>query len=374
MVNTDQNVTHTSNSKFISLMKRFFGEELPIQMRFFNIVFSIGFIFVVLGVINNIALGSSYFAVTTISVFAFFMPAIFFFANYSKRFPDQLMAVGFISLDFFVLPVLFLTCGGVDSGMPTYLVLGIALTLFIIKGSLGIILGILDTIWCILLLVFSYYKPNYVYNLYDDKSLFIDISTNVIIVAIAISLIARVIFGQFQKERNAVIKLARDLEDMSVKDPLTTAYNRRFLVEFLQSEMNFAWESKKDISIIMIDIDKFKNLNDTYGHLVGDEVLINLTKLLKSKCRDGDIVARYGGEEFLLVLPGADKSTAAIRAEEIRFKVESSVLSRDITGNVTISLGVAQCDIGFTCEKFIENADKNLYIAKQNGRNMVCSL
>jgi len=145
------------------------------------------------------------------------------------------------------------------------------------------------------------------------------------------------------------------------------------MMEYLQSEMKKAWEKGKDLSIVMIDIDKFKRLNDNYGHLVGDEVLINLSSILKSMCRDDDIVSRYGGEEFLMIFPNVDKQTAVNRAEELRKKVEASVLSEEVSDNVTISLGVGSYLCGMSCGKFIEEADKNLYKAKESGRNRVCA-
>ncbi|MEG1615020.1 MAG: GGDEF domain-containing protein, partial [Oscillospiraceae bacterium] len=166
--------------------------------------------------------------------------------------------------------------------------------------------------------------------------------------------------------------LTRDLRDMSVKDPLTTTYNRRFMFEFLQNEMSKSWELNTPLSIIMLDIDKFKRLNDNYGHLVGDEVLINLSLILKTKCRNDDIVSRYGGEEFLMIYPGVDNEIAIKRAEEIRAAVEEASLSKDVLEDVTVSIGVATYKKGMTNVKFIDEADKFLYKAKEAGRNKVC--
>ncbi|MEG2781806.1 MAG: GGDEF domain-containing protein, partial [Oscillospiraceae bacterium] len=206
----------------------------------------------------------------------------------------------------------------------------------------------------------------------NEQSVFMAISSNAVMAAISVAFIARGIFRQFNNEKIAVSKLTRDLRDMSVKDPLTTTYNRRFMFEFLQNEMSKSWELNTPLSIIMLDIDKFKRLNDNYGHLVGDEVLINLSLILKTKCRNDDIVSRYGGEEFLMIYPGVDNEIAIKRAEEIRAAVEEASLSKDVLEDVTVSIGVATYKKGMTNVKFIDEADKFLYKAKEAGRNKVC--
>ena len=368
-----EKIGQSNQSKTKGFVKKYFGEEQPIQVRFFNIVFSLGFFALIVGVIACLILGSSPYAITTAVVFALFMPSMFLFANHFNGYHERVMVISFIILDFIILPLMFLTGGGIDCGIPSYFALGIALTLFLIKGRTGIVIGILDSIWCLCIIVFSYYNPDFVIQLPSDESVFMAIASNATMVAIAVGLIAKSIFRQFRKERDAVNKLASELEEMSVKDPLTATYNRRFMMKCLQTEINTARESKKDLAIIMLDIDKFKNLNDTYGHLVGDEVLINISQILLSKCRECDIVSRYGGEEFLLIIPGVEKSTAIIRAEEIRELVETSELSQVITGNVTVSLGVGMYTQGMSCEQLIEKADKYLYMAKETGRNKVCA-
>ncbi|NCC86921.1 MAG: GGDEF domain-containing protein [Clostridia bacterium] len=354
-------------------MNKYLGAGQPIRVRFFNIVFSCGFFAGIMGVCACLMLGSSPFAIKIAAIFTLFFPAMFFFANYFNNHHDQITILTFILLNFIILPAMYLTGGGVDCGIPSYFALSIALAMFLVKGRTGIVLTYLTSIWCILIIAFSYYYPDYVIPLPTETSKFMAISSNAAMVAFAIGLMAKGVFIQYHKEKDSVNKLTEKLEDMSFKDPLTTTYNRRFMLEYLQSQMKKAWEKGNELSIVMIDIDKFKRLNDNYGHLVGDEVLINLSSILKSMCRDDDIVSRYGGEEFLMILPNVDKQTAAKRADELRKKVETSSLSTEFSETVTISLGVGSYHCGMSCVKFIEEADQNLYKAKESGRNRVCA-
>ncbi|MDO5448251.1 MAG: GGDEF domain-containing protein, partial [Clostridia bacterium] len=120
------------------------------------------------------------------------------------------------------------------------------------------------------------------------------------------------------------------------------------------------------------DIDKFKRVNDDFGHLVGDEVIKGFAGVLLQSCRNYDVVARYGGEEFILVMPGASEETAYARAEQIRAKVEASSFSEAIDRPVTVSGGVASYVTTYkTVEEFIAAADEHLYTAKETGRNKI---
>lgn len=364
------------NSKAIGAVKRFFerflGQDQPIRIRFFNILFSFGFFAGLAGIATCFIDGSSIEAIKILTVFTFFFPTMFLFANYFNNHHDLITIFTFVFMNFIILPLMFFTGGGINCGIPGYFALGIAFSLFLIKGILGIIVAILSACWFIFVIGFSYFNPHFVIPLPSELASFFSISSNVALVSIAIGFISKSIFRQYYKEKENVKKLTQQLEDMSFKDPLTTTYNRRFMIEYLQSEMKISLEKGTGLSIVMIDIDNFKRLNDTYGHIIGDEVLINLSALLKNACRDGDIVSRYGGEEFLLVFPGADKQTAINRAEEIREKVYNATLSNEVLERVSISLGVGNYRYGMSYERFIEVADTNLYKAKNSGRNRIC--
>ena len=137
--------------------------------------------------------------------------------------------------------------------------------------------------------------------------------------------------------------------------------------------INSSGEKKETLSILMIDIDFFKNINDTYGHAAGDIVLEDVAKMIKSCTRNADTAARYGGEEFVVMLNNTSASAAMAVAERIRKSVEEKSIMYDGKKiNVTISIGVSSYNFDLESAKsIVERADKALYESKQNGRNRV---
>ena len=169
------------------------------------------------------------------------------------------------------------------------------------------------------------------------------------------------------------------LDEASKIDFLTNLYNRRFFYELLTKEWKTAKENNTDISILMLDIDKFKNYNDTYGHLEGDNCLQKISKSLKNAInRRRDIVARYGGEEFVILLPETNLKEAIDIAQKVRVAIEDLQIPHAGLDNykiVTISVGVATMipDTNTLPETLMNKADEALYRAKEQGRNRVNS-
>lgn len=163
------------------------------------------------------------------------------------------------------------------------------------------------------------------------------------------------------------------LREQTIRDPLTGLFNRRFLDESLDREIARARRHNQPLALLMIDIDRFKQLNDTYGHPAGDEILRRVGELVRTRARGGDLPCRYGGEEFLLVLPKMALATAVERAEawRVAFANDWTVVG-DHAVAVTVSIGVAVFpDHGDGREALIEAVDQALYAAKRNGRNRV---
>jgi diguanylate cyclase (GGDEF)-like protein len=181
------------------------------------------------------------------------------------------------------------------------------------------------------------------------------------------------------KTSEAQVRQLRDgievLRVESMTDPLTGVANRKPFECSLRQMIEHADQNDTALSLIIADIDCFKEFNDQFGHQVGDDVLRLVAFALKSSVRSGDLIARYGGDEFAILLPGAAVEDALKVGEKIRRVVMAKELVRRSTrepmGRITLSIGVAQHEYRQPPEAIIEKADKRLYAAKHNGRNRV---
>ncbi len=164
-----------------------------------------------------------------------------------------------------------------------------------------------------------------------------------------------------------------ELRELSITDALTKVYNRRHFFETAETLVSIAKRENSEISFLMIDIDYFKNINDTYGHQVGDYVLVRLAQEIQSITRESDIFARIGGEEFALLLHATSLDGAKIIAEKIRVSIEELDFEDNYMPlDLTISIGCSSLNKSVTSlEELYQDADKKLYIAKEFGRNRV---
>lgn len=160
--------------------------------------------------------------------------------------------------------------------------------------------------------------------------------------------------------------------EKSIHDPLSGLHNRLKFDEVMKQELATAAMYNKPLSLIMLDIDKFKIINDTLGHLVGDEVIKEFAKIIKTNSRNSDVVVRNGGDEFLIICTNTDLKSAELFAENIRTQIQKGTYPQAY--KVTSSIGVASYKTGDNLEDIIARADEALYIAKENGRNRVISL
>ncbi|WP_339132824.1 MAG: diguanylate cyclase [Candidatus Electrothrix sp. GW3-4] len=165
-------------------------------------------------------------------------------------------------------------------------------------------------------------------------------------------------------------KLQEELKQIAITDDLTGVFNRRKLEDVMCYEMDLAQRKKHALSILMLDIDHFKQVNDTYGHQAGDAVLVETARLIQHCLRTSDYVIRYGGEEFLACLPKTSLQAAADIADRLRRQIAEQTFSA--VGRITVSIGIAEYTYGENREAYIRRADEQLYAAKQGGRNRVC--
>ncbi len=185
--------------------------------------------------------------------------------------------------------------------------------------------------------------------------------------------IGEVIF-KFLSRDNLENVYHEEIYRLATTDGLTTVYNKRYFLDCIDREFSRSMRHSRDLSLILLDIDHFKKLNDTYGHLAGDFVLKKTAQMIQRKIRFEDIFCRYGGEEFALLLPETERWQAAKIAEKIRQLIErQEVVFENSEICTTASLGVASTYKGLeSAQQLIQIADANLYKAKDAGRNRVC--
>jgi diguanylate cyclase (GGDEF)-like protein/PAS domain S-box-containing protein len=178
---------------------------------------------------------------------------------------------------------------------------------------------------------------------------------------------------QLETQIRQIETLQASLREQAIRDPLTQMHNRRFLNEAIEQEFHHAARASEALSIILLDIDHFKTINDTYGHLAGDMCLVALAKLLQQNLRKSDISCRYGGEEFMLVLPATSLEGAARYADRLRLLVGDEIFQMEGQEiRLTISVGIASYpQHGATHAEIITKADDALYVSKREGRNRV---
>ena len=163
------------------------------------------------------------------------------------------------------------------------------------------------------------------------------------------------------------VERSRQLWAQAVKDPLTGAFNRRYMTEQLNGAVERA--SWMTASLVVVDIDSFKSINDRFGHVAGDTVLLGVASLARRLSRDSDLLFRMGGDEFALYLPGAGKAAALNLSERLRSAIEHAKLLKDCP--ITVSIGVAEIQAQDDTEAWIHRADEALYEAKRAGRNRI---
>jgi len=207
-----------------------------------------------------------------------------------------------------------------------------------------------------------------------QRSMLLYLTTGIILIVIFAIIVIR-LFNQKAKTAKALAVANGKLEELSRTDPLTKLWNRRHMHEMINLEKTRVEREFKPFSFILMDIDHFKNVNDTYGHECGDYVISTIAVILRSAVRKQDMVCRWGGEEFLLFLPETSLGGAAKIAETIRRKIEDyPFVYQSTTLSITVTLGVSEYNQSVSVDACIKLADDALYTGKESGRNRVVSM
>jgi diguanylate cyclase (GGDEF)-like protein len=344
-------------------------QDFELENRIFNLLLVLGFIISFLSAVINHYLELSYI----MEILGLVLSAVIFWCWYLSRI-RRLFGISTFLVVFFVIfiitPGAWFFNSGSNGGAQYFLLFWGILVCSVYHDRrryswLAILFMVIGV------LMYIEYSYPYMISIYSTKTArTIDVYAS-IISAMLVSISVFIIYANsYRAEHERVKEYAKHFERAAITDGLTNIYNHRYLQKRLAEEVNKAERYQLNLSVIMIDIDYFKKLNDTFGHPTGDSVLEQLANILSSNIRASDIVGRYGGEEFLIICPGTNKEGAMTIAEKERAMVESTLFGKSEQIRITISCGITTWNEENSSE-IIEEADRALYAAKKSGRNRV---
>ncbi len=240
---------------------------------------------------------------------------------------------------FFLIPYLWFTIGGVTGSTPVMMLTGGLCIALVFKGALRNIMLAATAIMLIAFIALEYHNPAIIIYYPNRLSHYSDLAFGMSMSLIANSILAYTVMDQYARVRDEKARLVRRLEHLSQTDALTGLYNRRFLSASIDEEMRWAYETGSQLTLCILDIDHFKNINDTYGHEYGDEVLINIAKIMKAGLTEEEIFGRYGGEEFVVLFPGKTPAEALPAVQTLCDQVQTYTWSHGKP--VTLSGGLS---------------------------------
>lgn len=343
---TDQSVDSKTYRKFI-LIKFFLSITTVILFTF--------------SMLHFFALEGDYTLIATIDLFA----ALFtLFAILHLKSANDIVRAGLIaSTSLFVFFISFAFVNQNESFGLIWLVFFPVIALTINPLRTGSIFSLL---FFIIMLTQSFFGIGEWQNGYWDFTSFLRFN-------ITLAMIIMVMYlheAAMARAREAEINALKFFEDLSLIDDLTQVANRRRINELCEIEFNRAKRYQTPFSIILIDVDNFKSINDNYGHLTGDEVLKTLASFMSKRIRSTETIGRWGGEEFIIILPQASIENAALAAEKLRKQIPE-IKFANLKEPLTCSFGIAEFKKDDTLDNLIERADNALYKAKELGRNKV---
>ncbi len=351
-------------------------EKYPEIQRIFNIACSIGFIFCSLSAIECALASLSPILVAGNLIYACVLAVGFYLSRFRNKFRLG-RGLGVLMLVFVYTPFLWIFNGGSVSGIPYFILLFSSFITVITvgkdqgKGKKHISTIVIVTLCLVMvgLILFEYHFPDRLYQFEDQSVRYMDMVIGMLFAITSNYFIIRAFIREYYKQLDKVKEYSTRLEELVVRDSMTCLYHHAYIIGRLTEEINKCSRYHLPLSVLMIDIDHFKQVNDTYGHPFGDEVLINIANLLRLTCRSTDMVARYGGEEFLIIMPGTNSESGVILADRILRAIQNLKFSQQIT--ITISGGITEYKYGDTTTTTINRVDSLLYRAKREGRNRI---
>lgn len=343
------------------MIQNYFGKQFPLDYRVYMIFFFECYFISILSGITNTLLNKGLFGIILQWSYIIFCTIMFFVI---PRIRLSLQKPNLLFITFIYIPFLYFQTAGYDGTALLFAQLGLFLLCIVFSGRKRIIIVVLNITDYLICIIISYRYPQTIIPHGSPEAMLIDLVMAVFLSFTGLSILTIYISKVFTDNSNT-------LAELSIRDALTGIYNRRFMTDFLQRELDTAAQTGKEIHVMMIDIDHFKQVNDTYGHGFGDHVLLACVQAIQSVLRKCDVIARYGGEEFVVILLCQMPEKAVDIAERIRQAISSLRFRYDVT--ITVSIGIVKSQPGDTTEGILNRADQCMYKAKQSGRNRVIS-
>ena len=341
---------------------------MPLEQFIFVVAAVSACIMAIIGAVTNIPLGlASITSVILLIDIIVCVAGIIYSFKKQKWMVPSIIAVSYTA--FIAFPMLWYTTGGATgSTMPYIIVLGLVVSIMF-KGKLRVFYNIAIPFIFSAAIIVEMLFPNIIIQYSSRTSHYTDLTIGLVVsfvaaVALTINVSKRYYVARLESEA-----LVKKLGEISITDPLTGIYNRRLLTSCLDEEMRKCYESNNLMSICIIDVDHFKQVNDVYGHLVGDKVLIEMARIIEKHVKADDILGRYGGEEFLIIFKNQTLHEALATVEAAHKSVQDHEWE-EIDG-ITVSCGVSEYVKGISYSDFVGAADKLLYHAKETGRNKI---
>lgn len=341
------------------MIEQYFGKHFLLDYRVYMIFFFESYFISIISAITNTALNKGLPGLVLQWSYILFCTVLLFVIPQIRL---ALLKPHLLFVTFFYIPFLYFQTAGYNGTAMFFALLGFFLLGIVFKGKARFVIIVLNILYYLSCIIISHVYPHTVVPHGGPADKLIDLIVAFILSSVGLSILTYYISKVFEDNN-------KTLAELSLRDALTGIYNRRFMTDFLQDALDTFRRTGNQFYVLMLDIDNFKNINDTYGHGFGDQVLLECVQTIKGILRKGDIIARYGGEEFAIILSADVLNNAVDIAERIRRAI--SLLHFRFNVTVTVSIGVAESQPEDTIETLLNRADQCMYYAKEAGRNQV---
>ncbi len=355
-------------NRIFSIFNSIKNNEISLEQTTFFCISASGILMALIGIVGNMSLGFNFVTILVPLLNIVLDICCIAYSIVTKRWNGPALLVVFYAV-FILFPFLWFSTGGVTGSTLPYVILAGFVVVIMLHGKLRIALLLLIPVMFCTFIFLEMLYPAIVVPYPDRDSQYIDLMIGLAVSFFITEGLAVIVLSRYRIAKLKAEDLVKQLERLSVTDPLTGIYNRRMLTSCLDEEMRKSYDDGHPLTLCLLDIDHFKKVNDDYGHLCGDHVLIMLTRVIGKCLGENDLLGRYGGEEFLIIFKEQSISQALATIEKFR---EAMTRAQWEHGQpLTVSCGVSEYRKGISYSEFVKYVDTHLYAAKEQGRNRV---